>query len=172
MNTQHASGAVYQVGDQFTETRYDRNTATDRKRPIHSPAKEHEFPGNEGKRPAPRRQRTNFSNFQLGGGQPYWGQTKTKPNQNHSAKKKATAKKKMPLFSVIGQGFTFAPKTGQQKLFQAWLTKQQEQKRDSTPGKASSVVQNMQNETSLPPSLGVVCGEVPPAIQMLTMAST
>ena len=56
INIQHASGAVYQVGDQFTATRYDRKTTIKRERPSHSPAKEHAFPGNEGESPAPRRQ--------------------------------------------------------------------------------------------------------------------
>ena len=49
LNTKHASGAVYQVGDQFTETRYDRKTATGRERPIHSPAEEHDCQEMKGK---------------------------------------------------------------------------------------------------------------------------
>ena len=61
LNTQHASGAVYQVGDQFTKTRYDRDTAIGRERPIRSPATEHALPGTEGKSPAPCRQITDFS---------------------------------------------------------------------------------------------------------------
>ena len=119
LNTQQASDAVHQVGDQFTVTWYDRKTATGRERPTHSPAKEHELPGNEGKSPAACRQRTDFSIFQLGGGQAYRDQIKPKPNQNHSPEK-ATAEKEMPIFGVMGQGFAFAPKPGQRKLFQVW----------------------------------------------------
>ena len=53
---------------------------------------------------------------------------------------------KTPIFDVIGKDFTFAPTTRQKKLCQAWMKGQQEQ--NSTPGKASSAVQNMQNENS------------------------
>ena len=64
LNIQHASGAVYQVGDQFTETRYDRKAAIKRDRLSHSLAKEHDFPGNEGKSPVPRRQKNRLEDFQ------------------------------------------------------------------------------------------------------------
>ena len=67
-------------------------TATGRERPTHSPAKEDECPGNKGESPTPRRQRTDSSIFQLGGGQTYRYQTKPKQNQNHSAEE-TTAKK-------------------------------------------------------------------------------
>ena len=93
--TQHVSGAVYQVGDQFTGTWYDRKTAIERDRPSHGPAKEHEFPGNEGKSPAPHKQKTVFSIFKMNGGQAYRDQTKYKPSQNHILGK-ATHKKKCP----------------------------------------------------------------------------
>ena len=108
LNTQHPSGAVYQVGDQFTETRYDKKTTIERERPSHSPAKEHTFPGNEGESPAPRRQKPLFSIFKMSGGQAYRDQTKSKPSQNHTLEK-ATAKEEVPIFEA-GQGFTFAPK--------------------------------------------------------------
>ena len=79
---------------------------------------------------------------------------KQNPNQTKTTHpKKQQPTKRCPFFGGIGQGFTFAPKSGEQKLFQAWLRGQQERKRNSTPGKASSVVQNMQNKNSLPPSL-------------------
>ena len=74
--------------------------------------------------------------------------TQTKPNQNNSPKK-ATTEKYMPIFGVIGRGLTFAPTTRQQNLFQVWI---QQHKRNSTPAKASFAY-NMQNETSLPPSI-------------------
>ena len=68
LNIQHASGAVYQVGDQFTETRYDRKGAIERDRRSHHPANEHEFPGNEGKSPAPRGQKPDVRIFKINGG--------------------------------------------------------------------------------------------------------
>ena len=139
LNAQHASGAVYQVGDQFTKTRYDRKTTTGRERPTHSPAKENELPGNEGKSPAPRRQKNNYGIFHPG--QAYRDQTTPKPNQNHSPEKATPEGKKAPIFGVIGKGFEFAPTTRQQRLFTAWMKGQQA--RHSTPGKASSAVQNM-----------------------------
>ena len=117
-------------------------------KPTHSPPEEHEFPGNEGGSPAPGRQKTAFSNFQLGGGQAYRDQTTPEPNQKRQAKK-AAVEEEMPISRVIGQGFTFAPKDRGKKI-QAWSAKQ---KQNSTLGKASSVVQNMQNKNSLPPSL-------------------
>ena len=73
--------------------------------------------------------------------------------QNHTLEK-ATAEEEMPIFGEVDQGFTFAPKIvdKQQKNLLAWVAKEQEQKQTSNPGKAPSVVQNMQNENSLPPS--------------------
>ena len=110
-----------------------------------------------GQSPAPRRQKTAFSIFQMGGGQACRDQTKPKRNQNQNhTPEKATAEKEMPIFGLIGPtGFTFAPKNSGQKTKRnpTWLAKQQEQKQNSTPGKASSVVQNMQHENILPPSL-------------------
>ena len=74
--------------------------------------------------------------------------------QNHTLEK-ATAEEEVPIFGEVGQGFTFAPKIvdKQQKMGQTWLANQQEPKQASTPGTTSSVVQSMQNENILPPSL-------------------
>ena len=86
--SQHVSGAVYQVGDQFTETPYDRKIAIERERPSHSPAKEHEFPGNEGKTPAPHRQNTVFRIAKINGAK------LTDINRNPNLAKATPSKKK------------------------------------------------------------------------------
>ena len=79
-----------------------------------------------GQSPAPRRQKTAFSIFQMGGGQACRDQTKPKRNQNQNhTPEKATAETGMPIFGVIGRSFTFAQNEAnkQQKMFPAWLGK-------------------------------------------------
>ena len=112
---------------------------------MHSPVKDNESPGDEGKQPAPRKQKTDCNRFIPHEGQAYRGQTAPKPNQN----KATPAENRTPIFGEIGNGFTYTASTKeQQKLYGAW------RQRNSTPGKAADAVQSMLDENTEPPSLG------------------
>ena len=148
LNARNAAGAVYRVGDQSTETRFDQKTTNGRERPTHSPAKEDESRGAEGKSPAPRKQKTDGNTFKPGEGQAYRDQTAPKPNQN----KTTMAVNSTPIFGEEGNSFDFTATTEHQRnLIGAW----RQGTRNSTPGKAAAAVYSMRNENTVPPSLGL-----------------
>ena len=111
LTLQHAVGAVHRVRDQFTETGCERKTTLARERPRHSPVESHEVPGDEGKSPAPRRQKTDCSMFKVNEGQAYRVQTKPNPSQRHPPEKTIVEQERFGVsFAPIGPRLTFAQK--------------------------------------------------------------
>uniref|UniRef100_A0A6U8MRL3 Uncharacterized protein n=1 Tax=Eutreptiella gymnastica TaxID=73025 RepID=A0A6U8MRL3_9EUGL len=149
--SQHASSAVYVIGNHFTKN--DLKSTNERERPKHSPVKALENPGEEGKSPAPQRQKTMKDFFQPLEGEVFRAETNSRPSKSRSLATAETNVNIQPIFNPIAKGFSFIPKemSEEAQMFHNWLMRKQEDRR--TPVKATVVLQNLHAENMLPPSL-------------------
>ena len=98
--------------------------------------KEDESPGEEGKSPAPQKQKTDGNTFKPGEGQAYRDQTAPKPNQNNAT----MAVNSTPIFAEEGNSFAFTATTEHQRnLIGAW---RQEQKKHGTAPQEKQLLQS------------------------------
>jgi len=113
--------------------------------------REREDPGDEGKSPAPQRQKNMWDFFQTLPGVACRAETNPRPSKFRMPVATEANVNNQPIFNPIAKGFPFVPKemTKKAKMLQNWLARKQEGRR--TPVKGTSVIQNLPAEITLPP---------------------